>query len=546
MNIENRHYFSLSQKIEIALATFGINLFSLALPLVLMQVYDRIIVNRAIGTLNWLWAGLLVFLIGEMLLRISRNVIQARAGAFIEYSLSCAVIQKVLSSKAALPEYARDRELIDTVNKLSSLRAFYTGESFQSLIDFPFVVVFLLCIYYLSPLVGLVVSIIFIFHLLLLFYTSPRLFESSERVERGEKLRHDYIIETLSHIANIKSLSNEEKFLRRHDHLLSHITVNKHKETNLKIIPQLQLNATTLLAHFSTILIGTYLIIEGRATLGVVTACTLIAGRCVQPFQGIVTTVLRIKEIKKIESGLSQLFNLPSANNDTEGKIFKIESGNIIFNDVLFTDGSTIKNELLLPSCSFFVLDDRYSFSHNFVSCIRTLSSPVSGSIYIDGNDLKFYDPSLLRGNVEYLGKKEVLFKGSILDNITLYHPHKAALALDTACLLLLDSFVANLPQGYETVVDDSANSYIPRGVIQRIALARVLITRPKVLIVDRFEESLDSESFDVFKNLLNKLQGMCTIIYCGRNHDLRAMATHRFDHHHDKTIDLIKAKNDV
>jgi len=113
---------------------------------------------------------------------------------------------------------------------------------------------------------------------------------------------------------------------------------------------------------------------------------------------------------------------------------------------------------------------------------------------------------------VVYLPKRGRLFQGTILDNIAMFDPARKACALDTASLLGMDDFVANLPNGYETQVDQRSNHSLPLGLIQRTCIARALVTGPRVLILDRLFSSLDHDTLEITLEVLKKLRGKCTL----------------------------------
>ncbi len=119
---------------------------------------------------------------------------------------------------------------------------------------------------------------------------------------------------------------------------------------------------------------------------------------------------------------------------------------------------------------------------------------------------------SHFNGKVEYLSKTGRVFNGTILDNISLFDENKHDAALDTASLLELDKFVAELPHGYESLVDQRSNDSLPLGLIQRTCIARALTTCPRVLVIDRTLNSLDDESFELVLEILETIRGRCTV----------------------------------
>ena len=142
------------------------------------------------------------------------------------------------------------------------------------------------------------------------------------------------------------------------------------------------------------------------------------------------------------------------------------------------------------------------------------MTRPTSGRVLVDGQfDLAECGRQSLKGRMEYVTQDNVLFNGTIFDNITMFNDLDRGRAEDAAALLGLEDVISELPEGFETKVGERLYEFLPSGVIQRICLARALTVRPRVLILDKVNESMDSESERIFLWLLGKLKGKCTIL---------------------------------
>ena len=138
---------------------------------------------------------------------------------------------------------------------------------------------------------------------------------------------------------------------------------------------------------------------------------------------------------------------------------------------------------------------------------------PNEGRVLVDGLDLAHHDCNNMRGLIEFMPQKGVLFMGTILQNLTMYEDSLVPAAMDAAALVGLDTLVANLPQGYETPIGSHHGTFLPGALVQRIAVARAIIHRPRIIIFDRANSTLDSGSDLEMRSLISRLKGISTIM---------------------------------
>jgi len=144
--------------------------------------------------------------------------------------------------------------------------------------------------------------------------------------------------------------------------------------------------------------------------------------------------------------------------------------------------------------------------------------------------DLHQYDPSSIRRQIAYLPQEGALFNGTILENVTMFRDEKIDEALDISRLLGLDNVVAHMPHGYETKVGDGAGDKLPKGIKQRIAIARALVDKPRVLLFDEANAAMDSAGDSTLRNLLERLKGRVTLILVTPRPSMLSLADRIFD----------------
>lgn len=509
----------LGSTIDLVAASAAINVLSLAVPLALMQVYDRIIPSKNEDTLIWLVAGAGIALILEGLIRVSRGIISGWVGSRFEHLMGCEAVDRILNCRINEFEQHGLGAHLDRLNAVTTLRGFYGGQVFQAILDLPFAALFLAAIWMLGgDLVFVPLGIVVLF--LLTVMLAKRRFEASrrEQVILNDR-RFNFVIELLTGVHLLKAQAMEEQMLRRHERLQA-----SSAEANMNVsrwggLPASLGSGFSQIAVFGVVGVGGLAVIDGGLTMGGLAACTLLAGRSIQPVQSVANFWLRFSNA---EIARSQLADLVAMDRETPKDALPFPSdvnGTIEFQNVTFRYRDDLAPVLEDASLQ---IDARTTvgFLGGSSSGTTTLSylilgalNPTSGGVFIDDYSLAEWDRSNLAGRIEYIPQSGTVFNGTILQNISLFRPAKEALALEVADLLELDDMVALLPQGYETTVDAQSANFMPSGLIQRISIARALVDRPRILIFDKTAAAMDRESELVFDRLLDRLRGMATII---------------------------------
>jgi len=502
----------------LVLSSAMINIFGLALPLVLMQVYDRILPNQALSTLGWLVSGVALSIVLESMLRYLRSTISQRMGAAFEYLVTYSAMERALSSRLEQFEAEGPGAHMDRVNSISILKSFYSGQIFQAILDLPFTALFLYAIWFLAgDLVYVPLALVGLFALISIILKFGFEGARKQQVFLTDR-RSNFVFETLGGIHQVKTLSLEEQMLRRYERLASNAATIDSKANNWSDAP---INLGVLFSHltlFGVIGYGAYMVIEGQLTVGSLTACTILAGRALQPALSAAGFWMRFSDANIARAQVRQIMDLNTE--DQFEEIFSHEiRGAIGLRDVTF--GFKHGEELLLDHLNLKIFprqmvvvqsgDPRASTA--LLLGIQGVQRPDSGSIWIDDYNLNRWQHDDMRGLIEYLPDKGTLFRGTILENITMFDPNRREDAKAAATLLKLDDLVAHLPMGYETVVKSQSHNVFSSALILRVTFARVLINRPRILLLDRSGGALDSESELILQDLLQLLKGECTLI---------------------------------
>lgn len=516
-------------------ASLTINLLSLAIPLSVMQVYDRVLPFEGMGTLTWFVVGCGVALLLEGAVRHARALVAAWLAARFEHLVGCAAVENLLASR--LEDFERDGlgVHLDRLNTVSTLRGVYAGQVFQVLLDLPFVLLFLGAVAYLAGWLVLVpLSVI------AAFGGSMALIHGHFQTSRANQIttndrRYNFIIELLGGIHLVKSQSFEEQMLRRHERLQGSAA---HANMEVSFWSTLPANLGSAFSHlnlFGVIGIGVQAVLAGSLTMGGLAACTLLAGRALQPVQGAAGFWLRYSDAQIARQRLLEITRFrPEVEPGTPSFPSEVE-GAVAFQNVSFSysqQGAPLLDGVTLaipPNQMVGIIARSSSGTSTLLHLIMGVIKPTAGAIFIDDYNVTEWDYTHLQGRLEYVPHAGTLFRGTLLDNIALFDPERFGDARNAAALLGLDELVALLPQGYETPVDSQSSNFLPSGLIQRICLARALTVRPRVLLLDKVDASMDRESEKVLTWLLQRLKGRCTIVVVSNNPALLAMTDRCF-----------------
>jgi len=525
---------------DLILASVFINLLALAMPITLLQVYDRIIPNSAEGTLVLLITGVGVALILEALLRLGRSYVSGWMGARFEHLAGSAAMERLMS--VSIVDYDRQGAgaHLERYNALSTLKEFYVGQAILVACDLPFAVVYLGAIAFLASHLVIVPIIVILLFSLSAWWLGRKLRKSLSARLNADDRRFSFIIEVLGGIHTVKGLAMEEQMIRRYERL---------QETCAEAEYQVALNSASAqstgalfaqIVLFGVVGYGATFVIDGVLTTGGLAACTMLSGRAMQPMQKAVGIWTRLQSIQLARERLSDLFGMRVEKMPGLPELPQVR-GDIELQDVTFSYGKNKDGEELPPLFEHVnlhiqagetvgVSGGNASGKTSLLYLMMGVLTPTQGRVLIDGNDLADYAASSIRRQASYLPQEGILFNGTILENITMFREDKTDDATDISKILGLDSVVAHMPQGYDTKVGDGASDKLPRGFRQRIAIARALVDKPRILLFDEANTSMDGAGDATLKFLLERLKGRVTLVLVTPRPSMLSLADRIFD----------------
>lgn len=496
---------------EILTASLLLNLFALASPLFVMNVYDRVVPNGATATLWVLTFGVMIVFAFDFIMRNLRAVFIDAVGKKIDTQISRNTFEQLMNLQMETRP-ASVGSLSNAVHIFEFFREFITSASISLLIDIPFALLFIVVIALLGGVIALV-PIAFIPLILVASFMMQNSF--SDMVVKSQQYtaeRQQMLFESLSGIETVKSMRAEGLMQRKWEEITNALAKLSVK---MRAIANMGVNASVFLQQLAVVfvvLVGVYKITEGTITLGVLIACVILVGRTLAPIAQLAMLLTKYKQARASLATLDKIMQLPveRAENQTFLHLETIR-GNMEFKNVIFNyPQHTVP---VINNISFKIkAGERVGIVGRTGSGKSTLERlmlklyhATAGNILVDGIEIQQLDPAELRHYIGYVPQEIALFHGTIRDNIVMGAPYVDDVAVMRAAQLSgVDLFVRQSPHGFATVIFERGQN-LSGGQRQAIALARALLFDPPILIFDEPCNSVDDVTLFHFLNNLKE-----------------------------------------
>lgn len=512
-------------------ASLIINLLALALPAVILQVYDRVLPNQSQSTLLLLGIGLVGVLIIDAALRYGRSYLATWEAARYEHRLNCTAVDRFLAAKLSEVERDAPGVHLDRFNAIATLRGFYAGQGRMVLLDLPFIVLFLGLIWLIGG--PLVAAPVLLFAGLAVVGARIGIFLRRALADRAgiDDRRQSFIIEVLNGIHTIKGMAMEGLMQRRYERLQQASAASTYRAT---LISNLAQSMSAVFAGMTIALVaggGAILVIRGSLTVGEISACTLLASRALQPLLRALGLWAQFQGHAIAKDRVHHLLAMGPENAADAAPVADL-TDSIEFRDVSFAYGADAPKifaglDLTIKQGDFIAITGPTgSGKTTLLSMLGGLLVPSAGVLSYDGQDIATLDRSALRRHLVYVPQQPTLFQGTILDNLSLFQgTGGVGSAMNAARRLGVDQAISRLPDGYNTRIGDGAQEELPTGIKQSIATARALALNPRVLLFDEANCSLDAAAEETLKVALASLRGKITVVLTSHRPSLLAEA---------------------
>ena len=513
-------------------AALLINLFALVMPLFSMNVYDRVVPNNATDTLWMLALGVSLVIGMDFVMRLLRGHFVDLASARIDVKLSALIMERVLGMRLEAKP-ASVGSFASNLRSFESVRDFIASATVTALIDFPFALIFLLVIAWISwplvliPIIGLVVGLIYA------YIIQHKMHELSETTYRASAQRNATLIESLTALETIKTQGAEGVVQNKWERTTAFLARTSAKLRLLSSSASNSASAITQVVNVLLVIAGVYLIQEHLLTMGGLIAVTMLGGRAIAPLGQAVGLLMQFQNAQMSLSTLDKLMEQPVERPENAAFIHRPElQGEIEFRNVSFNylgQGEAALQNISLriaPGEHVVVIGRTGSGKTTLQKLMLGLYQPSDGVVRIDGIDLRQLDPADLRRNVGFVGQDATLFYGTLRENISIGAPYADDTAIVAAAEVAgLSQFVNRHPKGFDMMIGERGES-LSGGQRQEVAIARAVLMDPPVLFFDEPTSAMDFSTEHGFKERLKRFAAHKTMVIVTHRTSLIELAT--------------------
>ena len=496
----------------VAAAAMVANLVGFAMPLLFQVLIDKVIAHQAWNTL---FVVVLIFVLLASFdagFAYVRQRLMAIAGGKVDAKLGARVFGHLQSLPLTFFETHAAGVLVRHVQQTEKLRLFLTGKLFQTLLDAAFLPLLILLLLAYSPtltaiVLGFALAIAAVIASLL-----PAFRRRLQALYTAEASRQAHLVETLHNMRAVKALTLESSRQKGWDAGLSSAVRKQWDVAALSAFGGALTKWLEKLMQISVLATGAILAFDGLLSLGALVAFSMLSQRVTGPLLQMINLINEYQEAALSLAMLGEIMNRPPETAGPPRPARPVVTGDIRIEDLSFAypgaktqaiDGLSLT---IQSGMTIGVVGRSGSGKTTLTRLLQGVETPQSGTIYIEGVDIRHIDLQHLRRSLGLVLQENLLFRGSIRDNIRAARPsanHEDV--VNAARLAAAEEFILRLPQSYDTQVEEGGTN-LSGGQRQRIAIARALISSPPVLILDEATSALDPESEGMINRNLSEI----------------------------------------
>jgi len=510
---------------DVFLASFFIQLVGLATPIFFQVVIDKVLVHKGMTTLDVLAVGFLMVITFEVVLTGLRTYVFSHTTNRVDVELGSKLYKHMLSLPIAYFNSRRVGDTVARVKELDSIREFLTGSSLTVVLDVFFSFVFFAVMFYYAPLLTWIIVGTIPFYLALSLLITPTLRKRlNEKFQRSAE-NHSFLVESVNGVETIKAMAVEPQLRNSWEDKLADYVNTSFKTSNLNNIYGQVAAYINKVGGLLTLYFGAIAVVTGELTIGQFIAFNMLSQRVSGPIMRLVNLWQEFQQANISLQRLGDVLNSPSepGYNPNRATLPDIK-GQITFDNVLFRyapNRPPVLNNITFKCQAgevIGIVGRSGSGKSTLTKLVQRLYVPEAGRVLIDGVDLAMVEPAWLRRQVGVVLQENFLFNRSVRENIALVDMGMPMEQVVKAAQLSgAHDFILELPEGYDTVVGEQGSS-LSGGQRQRIAIARALVTNPKILIFDEATSALDYESESIIQaNMRRIAQGRTVFIIAHR-----------------------------
>ena len=507
----------------IVASSVAINCTALAFPLLMMQMYDRIIPHQSLTTLSLFVMAVVIAALTEVFLRYSRSYLTIWTSSKFEHVAMKEVASRLMQEPLHSYELRGNGAITQIFRSISLLKSHQSGQTFQQLLDLPFSIFYIGIVYAMSLPMGLALSATVLLYGLFVFITNASFSSWVKANQEADLRRGNFLNEILRHIHTVKSMTMEALMLRRHDRLqgqcaksVTDLSFSIERGNAMGII-------FSALASVSLVGLGAWLSIDHRLTSGELAACLMLGMRALSPVQRFGTIWIRYqqdrhhkRELLKILDQPEWVFHPDSSSQDEAMTPLGISAKGLEYQFPRSTISNLGPIDLHVEPGE--VVQLQLHSGQGRTLCFQLFSGilkPSAGNLTFSSKQAHFTVKDLSQDDIAYVSAASHFFEGTLLQNLTRFETKNQTQALEFADSTGLADFVAQLPKGWQTPVGHMVTDTLPAAFRLRIALLCALFKKPGIIFLDDPGSLLDEAGEELLLRYLSSIRGKVTLIFC-------------------------------
>ena len=509
---------------QVLLAAMVANFLSLSTSLFIMVVYDRVLPNEAIESLIALTIGVGVALLFDFLIKTLRAAFIDRAGQRADKVMGRRIFDQLLDMQMRARQGSTGA-MANTLREFETLREFFTSATLVAVVDLPFILLFVWVIYMIAGPLAYVPMVAVPLVLIVGLAVQPILARLAEKSFSEGQSKQAVLVETVTGLETIKSVGAQRQMRARWEDAIERQADHGVKS---RAVAQFALNSTAFVQQGAQVMIvfyGVFLISSGETSMGAMIAAVILTGRTLAPLAQLAQTLTRLNQARTSYKSINGLMHADSERPEGRHWLSRPKlDGKIVFDEVSFAYPDAQLDTLrgvsfsIEPGERVAILGRIGSGKSTIARLILGLYQPKSGKVLIDGTDIRQIDPGDLRRNIGAVLQDLWLFSGTVRDNIAIgaVRPRDADV-LAAARTAGVDDFIAKHPMGYDLPLAERGEG-LSGGQRQAISLARALVGRPPILLMDEPTSSMDVQNeSQVLQRLKDETAGRTLVIITHR-----------------------------
>lgn len=504
---------------DIAIAAIAMHLLALASPIFFQLVIDKVLVHQSLSTLWVLGVGIILALIFDAGFGYLRQILTLAATNKIDMRLTRRTFAHLLSLPIDYFETATAGVITRHMQQLEKIRGFLTGRLFFTGLDTTALIIFLPILFSFSVKLAMIVLCFTLLIMAVVAAMVPTFQRRLNELYSAEGRRQAMLVETIHGMRTVKALAIEPAQRRIWDQRSAEAITMHFRVGRISITGNAITDFLGKLLPVTIIIIGAQDVFEQTMTVGALIAFQMISGRVVAPLIAIVGLVNEYQETALSVRMLGEVMNRPPEGRAGAGGLRPQLAGEISFDEVIFRYPGAAATALDRATFTISagqvvgVVGRSGSGKTTLTKLIQGLYPVQEGIVRFDGIDAREIELPHLRRQVGVVLQENFLFRGTVRDNISATKPDASFEEIVAAAQASgADEFIERLPQGYDTLLEENATN-LSGGQKQRLSIARSLLAKPRILILDEAASALDPESEAIFIRNLSKIAVGRTVV---------------------------------